>query len=118
MSARNYAPPLENPDLWLDVRQWDSIRYADSTFIFLFEHNIGWLLVNSNSKPFQLGLDHFLVSERLVYVQNNEYQMAGLRDGDDLATTTFTILGALDNPWQIKHLDSRTVVLNLTRNGC
>lgn len=118
MSAQISTLPLEKPNLGIDVRQRDSIRYADSTFIFLFEHNVWRLLVNSDSKPFKLGLDHFLVGERLVDVQNNENQMTGLCDSDDLATTTFTILGTLDNPWQIKHLDSRTVVLDLPRNGC
>lgn len=98
-----------------DVGQRNGVGDSNATFVLLLENDVGRILVNSNTEPFQLILDHSLVSQGLIDIENNEDKMAGFGNGDNLATSTLTILGSLDDTRQIKHLDSGAIVLDLSR---
>lgn len=43
--------------------------------------------------------------------------MTGLRNGNDLATSSFSVFGALDDTGQVKHLDVGAVILHLAWDG-
>lgn len=101
----------------IDVGQRNSTRNGNTTLILLLENNVGGLLVNSDTEPFQFGFDDLLVDQRLVHVEDNENEVAGLGYGNDLSTTTFTILGTLDNTRKIENLDFGAVVHHLSGHG-
>lgn len=101
----------------VDVGQRNSTRNGNTTLILLLENNVGGLLVNSDTEPFQFGFDDLLVDQRLVHVEDNENEVAGLGYGNDLSTTTFTILGTLDNTRKIENLDFGAVVHHLSGHG-
>ena len=58
-----------------------------------------------DAKTFQLLLNQPLVAQWLQYIQNNKDEVGCSGDGDDLSTTTLTILSSLNDTWQIKQLD-------------
>lgn len=80
-----------------DIGQWDSVRYADPSLILLLEDNVGRILIDSDTKAFELILDDSLVGERLVHIKHDEDKMTGFGNGYDLTTSTFAILGSLDD---------------------
>ena len=80
-----------------DVGQRDSVCDADPSLVLLLINNVGRLLVNSDTKAFELVLDDSLVSERLVNVKHDEDEMTGFGNGYDLTTSTFAILRSLDD---------------------
>lgn len=100
-----------------DMAQWDCVGDGNAPFVFLLEDNIRRILVDSNAKTFKLILDDSFVSEWLVDIEDDEDQMARLGYSDNLATSTFAILGPLDNSGQIEHLNRSAINLNLTRDG-
>src|SRR6266536_280276 len=102
----------------IDVRERDRIRDADSSLILLLEHNIWWLLIDSNSEPFQFRLNDLLVSKGLIDIKNNKNQMTSLRNSNHLSTSTLSVLSTLNNTRQIQHLNLRPIVLHLSRNRC
>ena len=102
----------------IDVGQRDSACNGNATLILLLENNVGGLLVNSDTKPFQFSFDDLLVDQGLVHVEDNENEVAGLGYGNDLSTTTFTILGTLNNTRKIENLDFGAVVHHLSGHGC
>lgn len=80
-----------------DMGQRDGVRDADATLVFLLEDNVWRILVDSDTKALELVLDDSLVSEGLVDVEDNEDKMARLGHRNDLATSTFAVLGSLDD---------------------
>lgn len=80
-----------------DMGQWDGVCDADATFIFLLEDNVWRIFVNSDTEAFELVLDDSLVSEGFVDVEDNEDKMARLGNSNDLTTSTFAVLGSLDD---------------------
>lgn len=102
----------------INVRQWHSRSDIYATLVFLLECDIGRLLVDSDPEPFQFIFNHSLVRQWLVDIEDDEDQVAGLRDGNDLASTAFAIFSTLDNTGKIKNLYLRAIVQNLARNGC
>ena len=100
-----------------DVGQRNSTRNGNTTLILLLENNVGGLLVNSDTEPFQFGFDDLLVDQGLVHVEDNENEVAGLGYGNDLSTTTFTILGTLNNTRKIENLNFGAVVHHLSGHG-
>ena len=58
-----------------------------------------------DAKSFQLLLNQPLVAQWLQYIQNNKDKVGCSGDGDDLSTTTLTILSSLNDTWQIQQLD-------------
>lgn len=97
--------------------QRDSARDGNTTLVLLFENNVGRLLVDSDPKPFQFGLDDLLVDQRLVDVEHDENKVAGFGHGNDLSTTTLTILGTLNNTRKVENLDLCAVVHHLSGHG-
>ena len=100
-----------------DMRQWNSIRYGYSPLVLLLEDNVGRILVDSDTKAFELVLDDSLVSERLVNIKHYEDKMTGFGNGYNLTTSTFAVFGSLNDTRQIEHLDGRSVILHLTRDS-
>lgn len=100
-----------------NMGQWDGVCDADAAFVFLFEDNVWRILVYANTEAFEFILDDSFVRKRFVDVEDNEDEMAGLGNSNDLTTSTFTILGSLNNTGEIEHLDSCAVVLDLARYG-
>lgn len=80
-----------------DMGQRDGVCDADATFVFLLENNVWRILVDSDTEALELVLDDSFVSEGFVDVEDNEDKMARLSNSDDLTTSTFAILGSLDN---------------------
>lgn len=80
-----------------DMGQWDGVCDADATFVFLLEDNVWRIFVNSDTEAFELVLDDSLVSEGFVDVEDNEDKMARLGNSNDLTTSTFAVLGSLDD---------------------
>lgn len=101
----------------VDMGQWNSTRDRDAALVLFLEDDVWWLLVDSDPKPFQFGLDNLLVCQRLVDIQNNENEVAGFGDSDDLSSTSFTILGSLNDTRQIKNLNLSSIVNDLAGDG-
>lgn len=100
-----------------NMSQWHSVRDGDASFILLLEDNVGRILIDSYTEAFELVLDDSFVSEGLVHIKNDENEMTGFGNGNDLTTSAFAILGSLNDTGQIKHLDGCTIVLHLTRHS-
>lgn len=80
-----------------DMGQRGGVCDADATFVLFLEDNVWRILVDSNTEAFELVLDYSFVSEGFVDVEDNEDKMARLGNSNDLATSTFTVLGSLDD---------------------
>ncbi len=80
-----------------NMGQRDGVCDADTTFVFLLEDNVWRILVDSNTKAFELILDDSFVSKGFVDVEDNEDKVAGFGNSNDLTTSTFAVLGSLDN---------------------
>ena len=80
-----------------DMRQRNGICDADATFVFLLEDNVWRILVDSDTEALELVLDDSFVSEGFVDVEDNEDKMACLGNSNDLTTSTFAVLGSLDD---------------------
>lgn len=74
---------------------------ADTALLLFLEVDIRRFLINADTESFEFCFDDPLVCERLVHVENDEDQIAGLGDSNNLPTTTFTVLSTLNNTWQI-----------------
>ena len=71
----------------------------DTTSLLRFDHNLGLFLVETDS-----GVFHFLCQLSFLLfaalrIQHHEDQIGRFTDSDDLATTTFTIGGTLNDTW-------------------
>ena len=80
-----------------DMGQRYGVCDADATFVFLLEDNVWRILVDTDPEAFEFVLDDSFVSEGFVDVKDNEDKMAGLSNSNDLTTSTFSILGSLNN---------------------
>lgn len=80
-----------------DMGQRDRVRDADATLVFLLEDNVWRILVDSDTETLELVLDDSFVSEGFVDVEDNENKMARLGNSNDLTTSTFAVLGSLDD---------------------
>lgn len=63
--------------------------------------DVRWFFVDTNTEAFKFRFDDTLVCEWLVDVENNEDQVTRFGHRNNLPTTAFTILGSLDDTWQI-----------------
>lgn len=80
---------------------------VDSALIFFPESDVRGLLVEADTKAFQLSLDDLLVAQWFQNVQNDENEAAGSSHCDNLTTATLTVLGALNNSRQVEELKTR-----------
>lgn len=87
-----------------DMGQGDCMCDVETTLILLPDRDVWRLLVDSDTEPFEFVLNHPLVGKRLVDIENDEYQVTGLRDGNDLSPPSSSIFGALDDTRQIDDL--------------
>jgi hypothetical protein len=88
----------------IDMSKWDRVRNVQAALVLFLEGNVGWLFVDPDTKTFQLGFNDTLIGERLVHVEHNEDQVAGLRDSNDLPSSSSSVFGSLDNARQIDDL--------------
>lgn len=102
----------------VNMGQRHCTRDIESALIFLLEDNIWRALIDPDAETFQLLLYDTLICKRLVDIQDNEYQVAGFCDRNDLTATAFAIFGALDDTREVKHLDLSTIVYDLAGNCC
>lgn len=102
----------------IDIVQGYRVGDVDATGILLLEDNVGRALVDADSEALQFRLDDALVRQRLVDIQDDEDKVARLCDGDDLTTSSFAILGTLNDTRQVENLDLCAVVNDLSGNGC
>lgn len=72
---------------------WD----CNTALIFLFEIDIWWAFVQSNTKAFQLMFDNSFMLHWSGWIEHDNDQIACSTDSNNLLTTTFTILGTFDN---------------------
>lgn len=101
----------------VDMRQWLCAGNCYASLILLFEHNVGRLLVYSNSEALQFRFDNFLVGQRFVHIQNDKDKIARLRNRNHLSSSTLSILRSLDNTRKIQHLYLGAIVQDLARDG-
>ncbi|KAH3681092.1 hypothetical protein WICPIJ_007952 [Wickerhamomyces pijperi] len=101
----------------VDVCQWDGVCDGQTTFLLLLDHDVWRGFVDSDPEPVQFLLDDLLVGQRFVDVQHDEDQVTGSGNGDDLLTSPSAVLGPLNDPRQIQHLDLGTFVTDHTRNS-
>ena len=92
-------------------------RDSNTTLVLLLEDDVGRLLVDSDPKSLQFGFDDLFVDQRLVDVEHDENEVAGFRDGNDLSTTTLTVLGTLNDTRKVENLDLGSVVHDLSGHG-
>lgn len=92
----------------VDVRQRDGAGDVQAALVLLLEGDVGGLLVDPDAKALELSLDDALVGQGLVDVQDDEDEVAGFGDGDNLATSATTVFGAFDNTGEIDDLEGRT----------
>lgn len=92
----------------VDVRQRDGAGDVEAALVLLLEGDVGGLLVDADAKALEFRLDDALVGQGLVDVEDDEDEVARLRDGDDLATTAAAVLGAFDNTGKIDDLEGGT----------
>lgn len=86
------------------MRERHSVCDVEATLVLLLEGDVGWLLVDSDAEPFQLGLDDPLVRERLVHVEHNEDEVTCLCHRDDLPSSATAVLGTFDDTRQVDDL--------------
>jgi len=103
-------------DIMVDMGQRHSIGDTDAAFILFLEDDIWWFFVYTNTEAFKLILDNPLLRQRLIDVKNDEYEMAGLGNGNDLSTSTFAVFGSLNDAGKVEHLNCGAIVLDLPRN--
>ena len=115
--SRSVLARMPSTYVVVNMRQGHRVGNRESSLVLFLEDDVWRLLVDSNPESFKLGFDDSLVCEGLVDIQDDEYQMAGLGNRNDLATTAFAVLCALNDTWQIQHLDVGAIVLNLARHG-
>lgn len=99
------------------MRQRDSVGDADASFVFLLKNDVRRLLVDADAEAFEFRLDDLLIGKGLVHVQDDEDEMTRFSDGNNLTTSTFPVLCALNDTGQIEHLDIGTIILHLTGYG-
>lgn len=77
--------------------QGHSTCYVQAAFVLLLDSDVGWSLVDSDAESFQFVFDHSLVSQWFVDIKDDENQMTRLCNRNDLATSTATVFGALND---------------------
>lgn len=92
-----------------DLGERDRVGDRDSSLLLLLDRDVGRSLVQADAEAFQFVLDDGFVGERLEDVEDDEDQVAGSGDGDDLSTATLAVLGALDDTGQVENLDGCAV---------
>eukprot|EP00053_Salpingoeca_punica_P020781 m.212348 g.212348 ORF g.212348 m.212348 type:complete len:417 (+) comp20083_c0_seq1:2736-3986(+) len=103
-------------EVGVQVRCGHGAGEVDAAFLLFLQRDIGRLLVQPDAKAFQLILDDGFVPQRLQHVQHNEDEVASPRDCNDLATTTFAVLGTLNDTRQVEELDLGALVADDTRH--
>lgn len=88
----------------IDVRQGHSASDVQATLVLLLECDVGRGLVDADAKALQFGLDDPLVGQGFVHIQHNEDEMAGFGDGNDLSTSSASILGTFDDSRKVDDL--------------
>lgn len=83
----------------------------DTATILPLKSDVWFRGVESDAEAFKFALDDALVSHGLLTVKHDQKQGACAADADDLFTTTFTVLGALNDTWQIEELDSGATIV-------
>ena len=86
------------------MRKGNGTGDVKAAFILLLERNVWRLLVNADAESFELRLDNLLVCEWLIDIKNNEDEVAGLGDGNDLTTATPAVLGAFNDAGKVNDL--------------
>lgn len=97
--------------------EWLCARDVDSTLVLLLENDVGRLFVYPNAESFQFCFDDPFVCEGLIDIQYNENQIALFGDGNNLTTTTLSVLCSFDDTGKIQHLDLGAIVKNTTGNS-
>ena len=68
------------------------IRDQDSTVLLFGDGNPWWSLVESDAETLQLVRENSQVDQRFEYVEHNENQVTRSCDGNNLSTSSFTVL--------------------------
>jgi hypothetical protein len=103
-------------DIMVDMGQRHSIGDTDTAFILFLEDDIWWLFIDTNTEAFKLILDDPLLRQRLIDIENDEYEMACFGNGDNLSTSAFAVFGSLNDSGKVEHLNCSAIILDLTRN--
>src|SRR5699024_5046453 len=101
----------------VQVGQRHSGGDVDTTLVLLSNDNVRGFLVKTDTHTLEFVFNDPLVVHRLVDIEHNEDKVDGTSDGNNLTTTTFTVLGTLNNTGQIKHLNLGTLVFDDTGHG-
>jgi hypothetical protein len=77
---------------WGKFGQGYGVRDEDTTILLLRDRDPGWLLVETDSETLQFVRQDGQIDQWLQNVQNDENQVTRPRDGDDLSTSSFSVL--------------------------
>jgi hypothetical protein len=92
-------------------------RSTHPSALLLPDRDVRRLLVQPDSKPFQLICEDRQVDQGLEHVEDDENEVTGPGDGNDLSPTTFAVLCTLNDTGQIEDLYSGAVVVERSRDG-
>lgn len=111
----------------VDLGQGDSVGDLDTAGLTLLDGDVGRFPVEADTKALEFVDHHPQVVQRFQHVEHNPDEVTCSCDGDDLFSTTFTVLGctlaqekgqqiptSLDNTRQVEDLDLGAVVDHLS----
>lgn len=92
-----------NNRVFTHVGHFDTKSLGDghTTLVLPLEDDVGSRLVEPNTETLKFSLDDALVGQRLLAIEHDKNQGACSGHTNNLATTTLTVLGSLNNTGQI-----------------
>jgi len=87
---------------------------GDAAFVLFLQDDVWAFFVESYAETLKLTFNDALVSQWLLGVEHYQDQVASPRYTDYLLTTTLSILGTLNDTWQIEQLNLSSFVVENT----
>mmetsp|Transcript_18949 Transcript_18949/g.48841 ORF Transcript_18949/g.48841 Transcript_18949/m.48841 type:complete len:249 (+) Transcript_18949:407-1153(+) len=81
--------------------------------------DVGRALIQSQPAVFELAFEQHALVLRVARrgIEDHEHHVRRLSDGDDLAPAALALRRALDDPWQVEHLDAAPLVVEDARDA-
>jgi hypothetical protein len=73
------------------------VEPTHTSSLSLLDRDCGWLFVQTDTEALQLVHDDLQIIERFQDVQDDENEVTGSSDSDDLTTSTFAVLCTLND---------------------
>ncbi len=85
----------------VNMGQGNGAGNVDASIVIFLEDDIRRLLIDANTESLEFSLDDALIRQGFVDIKNDENEMTGFRNGDDLAASTFSVFGPLNDTGKI-----------------